>query len=373
LAAFVQEGKSALWLSSTFAGLRGIAFADTLSPPATHVEESGFLSVGLIALLDDIAAIAKMAAASLGDAAAQAAKAGGKAAGVVIDDAAVTPRYVLGFAPKRELPIVGRIAAGSLRNKLFLLLPATLALSYFLPWTITPLLMLGGAYLCYEGTEKVLEAIMPDQAHAHETRLDTVPLNPQALEDEKVASAVKTDFVLSAEIMAITLAAVSDRSILIQALVLALVGTGITVAVYGVVALIVKADDIGVALAKNKGGSAIGGISRAFGRALVLGMPGFLTFLSAIGTAAMIWVGGGIIVHGLEACGVHSVGQAINSAAEVAAHALPSAAGPVKWAVGAFLSGIVGLLIGAVPIPVIGFAFAPAWRLLKGVSYKRQG
>jgi predicted DNA repair protein MutK len=331
------------------------------------------LSIGLIALLDDIAAIAKVAAASLDDVAAQAAKAGVKAAGVVVDDAAVTPRYVLGFAAERELPIVGRIAAGSLRNKLLLLLPAILALSYLLPWMITPLLMLGGAYLCYEGTEKVLEAIIPHQAHAHEARLGTVASSPHTLEDEKVASAIKTDFILSAEIMVITLAAVGDESILMRALVLALVGIGITVAVYGVVALIVKADDVGVALAENDGRSVTGGMSRAFGRALVLGMPGFLTFLGAAGTAAMIWVGGAIIVHGLEAYGVHSVGQTIDSAAEAAAHALPSAAGPVKWTVKAFLSGIVGLLVGAASIPVIGFAFAPAWKLLKGILCKRRG
>ena len=197
-------------------------------------------------------------------------------------------------------------------------------------------------------------------------------MNPHTLEDEKVASAVKTDFILSAEIMVIALAAVPDGSTLVRALVLALVGIGITVAVYGVVALIVKADDVGVALAKNDGGSATGVMSRAIGRALVLGMPGFLRFLGAAGTAAMIWVGGGIIVHGLEAYGVHSVGQAINSAAEAAAHALPSAAGPVKWTVMAFLSGIVGLLIGAVSIPIVGFAFAPAWKVVKGILCKRQ-
>ena len=231
--------------------------------------------------------------------------------------------------------------------------------------------MFGGTYLCYEGTEKVLEAIIPDQAHAHEAQLGTVALNPHTLEDEKVASAIKTDFILSAEIMVITLAAVADGSILMQALVLALVGIGITVAVYGVVALIVKADDIGVALARNDGGSSADRISRAFGRALVLGMPGFLTFLSAIGTAAMIWVGGGIIVHGLEAYGVHSVGHATNSAAEAATHALPSAGGLVKWTVMAFLSGIVGLSIGVVSIPIIGFAVAPAWKLLKGILRKR--
>jgi predicted DNA repair protein MutK len=331
------------------------------------------LSIGLIALFDDVAAIAKVAAASLDDVAAQAAKAGVKAAGVVIDDAAVTPRYVLGFAAGRELPIVGKIAAGSLRNKLLVLLPVTLALSYFLPRMITPLLMFGGAYLCYEGTEKLLEAIIPHQALAHEAQLGTVAFNPQTLEDEKVASAIKTDFILSAEIMAITLAAVADGSILVQALVLALVGIGITVAVYGVVALIVKADDVGVALAKNDGGSVVGGMSRALGRTLVFGMPGFLTFLSAAGTAAMIWVGGGIIVHGLEAYGVHSVGQAIGLAAEAAVLVLPSAAGPVRWTVMAFLSGIVGLLVGAVSIPIVGFVIAPAWKLVKRILRRHQG
>ena len=328
------------------------------------------MSIGFLALLDDVAAIAKVAAASLDDVVTQAAKAGVKAAGVVIDDAAVTPRYLLGFAASRELPIVGKIAAGSLRNKLLVLLPATLALSYFLPWMITPLLTIGGIYLCYEGVEKVLEAIMPHQAHAHEAQVGTIALNPQTTEDEKVASAIKTDFILSAEIMAIVLASVSDEGILMQALVLALVGIGITVAVYGVVALIVKADDVGVALAKHDGGSAAGRMSRAVGRALVLGMLGFLTFLGAVGTAAMIWVGGAIFVHGLEAFGVHSVGQAIAAAAEAAAHMLPSAAGLVKWTVIAALSGVVGLAIGAVSIPIVGFALAPVWKLLKAAVWR---
>ena len=233
------------------------------------------MSIGLMALLDDVAAIAKVAAASLDDVASQAARAGVKAAGVVIDDTAVTPGYVIGFAAKRELPIVGRIAAGSLRNKLLILLPVALALSYFLPWTITPLLMIGGAYLCYEGVEKLLEAVMPHHAHAHESQLGTVALNAKTLEDEKVASAIKTDFILSAEIMAIALAALPAGSFVTQALVLALVGIGITVAVYGAVALIVKADDFGMALAGNDHASVLAGMGRAFGRALVHGMPVF--------------------------------------------------------------------------------------------------
>ncbi len=330
------------------------------------------VSIGLIALLDDIASIAHAAAASLDDLASQAAKAGVKAAGVVIDDAAVTPRYVVGFAAKRELPIVGKIAAGSLRNKLLILLPAALALSYFLPSAIMPLLMLGGAYLCYEGTEKVYEAVVPHHAHVHEARLGTVALNPQTLEDEKVAGAIKTDFILSAEIMAITLGAVPQSSLVIQAFVLALVGVGITVAVYGAVALIVKADDVGVALARNQTASAIGALSRVLGRGLVLGMPVFLKFLSVIGTAAMIWVGGGIIVHGLEGHGLTSIGHAIHAAAETAAHAVPAAAGAVEWIIGAAGAGIFGMLIGGALIPIVEFALAPAWKLLKGFLRRRQ-
>jgi uncharacterized protein len=330
------------------------------------------VSIGLLALLDDVAAIANVAAASLDDVAGQAAKAGAKAAGVVIDDAAVTPRYVVGFSAKRELPIVGKIAMGSLRNKLLILLPAALILSYFLPWAITPLLMFGGAYLCYEGVEKVFEAIVPHHAHAHEAELGTVALNPQSFEDEKVAGAIKTDFILSAEIMAITLAAVPYSTIWTQALVLALVGIGITVAVYGVVALIVKADDAGVALARNETASAMGALSRSLGRALVFGMPGFLKFLSVAGTAAMIWVGGGIIVHGLEHYGLTSIGHAIHAAGAAAAHALPAVGGLLEWIVAAALSGVLGLVIGAVAIPLAGFVIAPAWKQLKGMLRRRE-
>ena len=318
------------------------------------------MSIGLIALLDEVAGIAKIAAASLDDVVTQAAKAGAKAAGVVVDDIAVTPQYVVGFAARRELPIIGRIAAGSLRNKVLVLLPATLALSYFLPGMITPLLVLGGVYLCFEGTEKIFEAIVPPRAHFLEARLSAMASSQRTLEDQKVAGAIKTDFILSAEIMAITLAVVADQNILMQALVLALVAIGITAAVYGLVALIVKADDVGVALAGNDSGTLVGRTCRAFGRTLVLGMPGFLKFLSAVGTAAMIWVGGGIIVHGLETFGLHGVGRAIGAVAETAAHALPFAAGFARWVVMAFLSGLLGLLVGAASIPIVGFFAAQA-------------
>jgi len=323
------------------------------------------LSVGLLALLDDIAAIAKVAAASIDDVAVQAAKAGVKAAGVVIDDAAVTPRYVIGFSAQRELPIVRKIAVGSLRNKLLILLPVALVLSYFLPAAITPLLMFGGAYLCYEGTEKVFELLMPHRAHAHEAQLETVALNPQNFEDEMVAGAIKTDFILSAEIMAITLASVPAGSLWTQALVLAVVGIGITVGVYGAVALIVKADDVGVALAANPQRSTLGGLSRALGRGLVLGMPVFLSGLGTAGTAAMIWVGGSIIVHGLAEYGLPQIEETIHEAAVAAAHALPSLAGAVEWIVTAAGSGITGLMIGAALIPLIGFVVAPVWTLLR--------
>jgi predicted DNA repair protein MutK len=323
------------------------------------------MSIGLIGLLDDVAAVAKLAAASLDDVVSQAAKAGAKAAAVVVDDAAVTPRYVVGFAAERELPIVGRIAAGSLRNKLLILLPLALALRSFLPGLITPLLMFGGAYLCYEGTEKVLEALIPDRAHAHERELGALTLEARSMEDQKVAGAIRTDFILSAEIMVITLAALPDAGLLMEALVLALVGIAITGAVYGVVALIVKADDVGVALARNQGTTSFAAMGRLFGRALVVGMPGFLTLLGAVGTAAMIWVGGSIIVHGLEGYGVHRIGHVIDAVADAAAQALPAVAGTAKWTIVTLLSGLVGLLIGAVSIPLVEFAAAPIGRLSK--------
>jgi hypothetical protein len=315
------------------------------------------VSIGLIALLDDVAALAKVAAASLDDVAGQAAKAGAKAAGVVIDDAAVTPRYVVGFAAERELPIVGRIAIGSLRNKMLILLPAALALSIFAPWAITPLLMLGGAYLCYEGAEKVYEAVFPHKAHEHEAKLGTVAINAQTLEDEKVASAIKTDFILSAEIMAITLAAIPEGGLAMRVMVLAVVAIGITVAVYGGVALIVKADDIGVALASRREQ-----VARAIGYALVRGMPVFLKGLAILGTAAMIWVGGGIVVHGLEEYGLPGLGHAIHHAAASVAHAVPVGGAALEWLVTAAGSGLVGLVIGAALIPLTGFVLAPGWR-----------
>ncbi len=326
------------------------------------------MSIGLIALLDDVAALAKMASASLDDVAGQAAKAGAKAAGVVIDDAAVTPRYVVGFAAERELPIVGRIALGSLRNKLLFLLPGALALGAFAPWAITPLLMLGGAYLCYEGTEKVYEALFPHKAHGHEEEVAAAA--DSAMEDRRVASAIKTDFILSAEIMAITLAAIPEGSFWTKAAVLAVVAVGITVAVYGAVALIVKADDAGMALAANRNPSFIGGLGRGLGRAVVKGMPYLLKILAVVGTAAMIWVGGGILIHGLEEYGVKAPAHAIHDAAASVAGLVPVAHGFVEWLVTAAASGLVGLAVGALLIPVTSYVIAPVWRGVAGLRQK---
>lgn len=324
------------------------------------------MSVGLIALLDEIAALAKVAAASLDDVAAQATKAGTKAAGVVIDDAAVTPRYVTGFSAKRELPIVGKIAMGSLKNKLLFLMPAALALSFLLPPAITPLLMLGGLYLCYEGAEKVFELVWPHAAHEHEAEVEPIAVDARTLEDEKVASAIRTDFILSAEIMAITLGSVSQAGVWMQATVLGVVGLLITIAVYGAVALIVKADDLGVKLASLRSRSPFAALARAFGRGLVKAMPYFLRALGAVGTAAMIWVGGGIMLHGLEAYGLSGPSHLLQEAGAAVARAVPALGGFLAWLVEAAGSGVVGLIVGAVTIPLASHVISPLWGWIKG-------
>ena len=347
------------------------------------------MSIGLIALLDDIAGLAKVAAASLDDVGAQAAKAGAKAAGVVIDDAAVTPRYVVGFAASRELPIVGRIALGSLRNKLIYLLPAALILSFVAPWAITPLLMIGGAYLCYEGSEKVFEALFPHGAHEHEAAVGAAAQTEQNVEDEKVSGAIKTDFILSAEIMAITLASLPSGSTWMQALVLAVVGIGITALVYGGVALIVKADDAGLALAANDrplssllrrdDASAklhtdrlLAPATKGFGRGLVKAMPVLLKLLAIVGTAAMIWVGGGIIIHGLEGYGFAGLAHFIHDIAAAAGHAVPSLGSAVEWLVSAAAAGLFGLILGAILIPLTHYVAVPVAKALRGGSRKAE-
>ncbi|WP_448191623.1 DUF808 domain-containing protein [Azospirillum sp. sgz301742] len=353
------------------------------------------MSTGLIALLDDVVGLAKVAAASLDDAAAQAAKAGAKAAGVVVDDAAVTPRYVVGFTADRELPIIGKIALGSLKNKLVYLLPASLVLSLVAPWAITPLLMLGGAFLCYEGAEKIHEALhaTPHGQSEDVSDADQSPGQPPGqMEDEKVGSAIQTDLILSAEIMAITLATVAAEtsSFWIQALILGIVGVGITVLVYGAVALLVKADDVGVAMARNdspvsslfglrpRGTSQPNGADRTvrpltqgIGRGLVFGMPFLLKALSVVGTAAMLWVGGGIIIHGMEGYGVPAIGHAIHALAAVAGQAVPAAGAAAEWLVSAAGAGLFGLAVGALLIPLVHKVAAPVLATLKGASRAR--
>ncbi|WP_312364352.1 DUF808 domain-containing protein [Ensifer sp.] len=318
------------------------------------------MATGLIALLDDIAAIAKMAAASLDDVAAQTAKAGAKAAGVVIDDAAVTPRYVVGLTPERELPIIGRIALGSLKNKILFLLPGALLLGYFAPWAINPLLMLGGIFLCYEGAEKLYGVFFPHAAHQHENAVLGHKTDPVALENEKVSGAVRTDFILSAEIMALTLSSVADASIYMQAAVLASVGIAITLAVYGVVALIVKADDAGVALAKTSV-SAL----RALGRGLVIGMPVFLKILAGVGTAAMLWVGGSILVHGAAQMGYAGPEHLIHDISGAIVQALAIAPGLIGWIATSAQQALLAIVVGAITIVVMGNVVAPIWSRLR--------
>ena len=300
------------------------------------------LASGFFALLDDIAAIAKGAAASLDDTAAQAVKVGGRAAGIVIDDTAVTPRYVVGFAADRELPIIGRIAVGSLKNKLLLLLPGAVLLSWLAPWAVTPLLMIGGAYLCFEGWEKIREMVHPhaegDSRAAQET------------EAEKVKQAIRTDFILSAEIMAISLAAISSPSVWTRATVLAMVALLVTFGVYGAVALIVKADDAGLWLAQ-RGRFAW---QRSLGDGVVHAMPRVLKVLSLVGMLAMLWVGGGILLLGLADRGLGAVPHGV----EDVAHDVGGVLGPVRgagtWLFEALVAGILGIGIGWIVARVAG-------------------
>lgn len=301
---------------------------------------------GLFALLDDVATIAKVAAASIDDVGAAASKAGAKAAGVVVDDTAVTPRYVTGFTPDRELPIIWRITKGSLFNKLVLILPALLLLSTFLPWAITPLLMMGGAYLCFEGAEKVIHALQKDRTSLEE---DAEIVADRNHEEVMVKGAVRTDFILSAEIMVIALNEVLDEHLVMRGATLAVVAVLITIAVYGVVGLIVKMDDIGLHMAKR--GSAA---RQAIGRGLVNFMPSLLAALATIGTAAMLWVGGQIVLHGLHEYHIGGIAEALESLAHSVAGGLPLE-GLWTWLIKATGDGIFGLLLGGLIVGVLHF------------------
>ncbi|MGY1855382.1 DUF808 domain-containing protein [Modestobacter sp. SYSU DS0290] len=297
---------------------------------------------GLVALFDDVAVLARAAAASVDDIGMAAGRASAKAAGVVVDDAAVTPQYVRGLAAERELPIVRRIALGSLRNKLLILLPAVLLLSQFLPWLLTPILMLGGCYLAYEGAEKVW-AKVAGHHDDHTTEEGALPD-----EDTIVSGAVRTDFILSAEIMVISLNEVVDQAFVARAVILAVVAVLITVAVYGFVGLLVKMDDVGLRLSQLPRA----GVAR-FGRGLVAAMPRVLTLLTVVGTAAMLWVGGHILLVGSDELGLHAVYDVVHHLEEAAAEATGALGSVVGWLVNTLASALIGLAVGALIVLVM--------------------
>jgi len=303
------------------------------------------VSGGLAALLDDIAALAKLTAASIDDVSAAAARAGGKSLGVVVDDTAVTPRYVHGLSPARELPIIKRIAFGSLRNKLVFILPAALILSEFAPWIIPFVLLLGGLYLSYEGAEKVYESVSGHSGAGHE-----VPVAEQGEQEEStmVRGAIATDFILSTEIMIIALNEVATEPLLTRGFILALVALGITAMVYGVVALIVKMDDIGLHLAERSNQGA-----QRVGRALVKAMPMVLNVLSTVGIAAMLWVGGHILLGALHDIGWAWPHDQVHHLEELVAHAVPAGGGFLAWLVNTLASAVAGLLVGGIVVAVM--------------------
>lgn len=293
----------------------------------------------LFALLDDVAALAKLAAASVDDVGAAAGRASTKAVGVVVDDTAVTPRYVQGLAAERELPIIKRIAIGSLRNKLLFILPVALLLSQFWPDGIKWLLIIGGSYLCYEGAEKVYEALF-HKGHATSEAEAAVEMTPEK-EKEIVGGAVRTDFILSAEIMAISLAEVASEPLLRRAIILVVVAVAITLLVYGVVALIVKMDDVGMRLASTGSGFAQG-----LGRGMVKAMPKVMQTLAIVGTAAMLWVGGHIIIVQADGLGWHLPASIVHS---LEGHTT----GAIKWLIETAASAVFGLIWGAIIVAVM--------------------
>ncbi|QHL86028.1 DUF808 family protein [Nibribacter ruber] len=289
------------------------------------------MASGLLALLDDVAALVKVSAASLDDVPAQVAKTTGKVSGIVIDDTAVTPKYVVGLDPSRELAIIYQIAKKSLINKLLFISPAALLLGFFAPWAITPILMLGGCFLCYEGYEKV-HSMFSTHSDQEEDADNATTITPEELEKERVDGAVRTDLILSSEIVAITYSTVADTPLMNQIIVMLAVGIFITVAVYGFVGLIVKADDMGVHMAKEKFHPAV----QKFGRGLVKGMPTFLKVLAYVGTAAMLWVGAEIVIHGIPFLH-HLLENFLHSLPEIPA---------LQWFIKVLISALAGIILG---------------------------
>jgi predicted DNA repair protein MutK len=324
------------------------------------------MSAGLFGLLDDVASLARLAAASVDDVGAAAGRASTKAAGVVIDDTAVTPQYVRGLAADREFPIIVRIAKGSLRNKLVFILPVALVLSQFVPWLLTPILMLGGAYLCYEAAEKIWHAIIArlgghgGESHGggHVSEQVSEPGDSDAqqpaeadlatAEEEMVSGAIRTDLILSAEIMVISLNEVAAEGFWSRLAILTVVAIAITIIVYGVVALIVKTDDVGLYLAERSNG-VIGRV----GRGMVKAMPVVLSVISVVGTAAMAWVGGHIELVGLDELGWHAPYELVHHLEESVHHSLPALGGVGPWLANTAASAVVGLLLGAVIVAVV--------------------
>ncbi|MGV9949240.1 DUF808 domain-containing protein [Rhodococcus aetherivorans] len=295
---------------------------------------------GLVALLDDVAALTKAAAASIDDIGAAAGKAGVKAAGVVVDDTAVTPRYVHGFTPDRELPIIRKIATGSIRNKLLIILPVAMLLSQFLPQALPYLLIAGGLYLCYEGAEKVYEAL----TGGHHDEDATAGQSGPEFEKSMVSGAIRTDLILSAEIMVISLASVEDEPFLTRLLVLVVVAILITALVYGAVALIVKMDDVGLSLARRRSS-----FSRRFGRGLVAAMPKVMTVLTVVGIAAMLWVGGHILLVNVGEAGFHWPADRLHDLEHWFGDLVHGGFGGVlSWTAGTVASALVGLVVGAI-------------------------
>ncbi|MEF9981265.1 MULTISPECIES: DUF808 domain-containing protein [unclassified Glutamicibacter] len=297
---------------------------------------------GLAALLDDVAALVKVTAASLDDIALGAGKASTKSLGVVIDDAAVTPQYVAGLSPKRELPIIWKIAVGSIRNKMLFILPVALVLSQFAPWALTPILMIGGAYLVFEGAEKLLEAMGAIKHHT--------PGGKEGVRDEKaiIGSAVRTDLVLSAEIMVISLNEVSHEPFLNRALILIVIAILMTVVVYGAVGLIVKMDDIGLHMAAKPRQ-----LTQKIGRGLVKAMPIVMSILSKVGVIAMLWVGGHLLLVGMDELGWHAPYGFVHHV-ELLVHDATGQAGAVLgWLVNTAFSCLAGFIMGTVITVII--------------------
>ncbi len=303
------------------------------------------MSGGLVALLDDIATLAKATASSIDDVAAGAVKASSKAVGVVIDDTAVTPQYVSGLSPARELPIIGRIARGSLINKLFIILPVALLLTWLAPQVLPFLLVVGGAYLCFEGGEKVLEKLGWLPGH-HEDHEEAGAASGEELEKGIVSSATRTDLILSAEIMLVSMAALSDETGIMRVAVLIGVAFFMTFFVYGLVALLVKADDFGARLARgalDPEDNRPGAVDNV-GRTIVRIMPHVFNVIGVVGTVAMLWVGGHLVIENLAEIGI----PVFHHILEVATRAVASAGGFVTWLVETLLSGIFGVILGTI-------------------------